>query len=70
MADRLNRLARLQKEREQLNQIIRRLRKALAYYADPNDGWAEIEHADAYEASRELVPHDDDERAAEAAKRG
>lgn len=41
--------------------IIRRLRKALAYYAEPEVGWAEIEHANAYEESRDLVPDDEEE---------
>lgn len=39
------------------------LRKALASYTIPERGWAELEHANAYEDSRLLVPDDEEERA-------
>lgn len=48
---------------KQLEASIIRLRKALSYYAHPEEGWDEIEHADACEESRDLVPDDEEERA-------
>ena len=46
---------------QELHAVIRRLRKALDYYSHPVEGWAECEHADAYEESRRLVPDDEEE---------
>lgn len=40
----------------QLENCIRRLRNALDLCANPETGWPEVEVADAYEASRGLVP--------------
>jgi len=48
---------------DDVREVIRDLRKALAHYADPEEGWDSIAHADAYEASRELVPFDAEETA-------
>jgi len=47
----------------ELRAVVIRLRKALSFYADPHTGWAETEHANAYEDSRDLVPDDDEEQA-------
>jgi hypothetical protein len=42
--------------------VVRNLRSALHSYAHPTEGWEEAAHADAYEASKESVPLDADER--------
>lgn len=52
---------RVLEERAAMSAVIVRLRMALAYYADDDEGWAEVEHADAYEASRVLVADHPDE---------
>lgn len=38
------------------DRVVRDLRMALAEYAWPKRGWMKTQHADAYEASREVVP--------------
>lgn len=50
--------------RQELEEMIVRLRMALERNADPEDGYAEIEDADAFEASRVLVPDRDEEELA------
>lgn len=45
------------------DRVVRDLRMALADYAWPKRGWMKTEHADAYEASRELVPDSEYEKA-------